>query len=216
MAVNRFNLEKIEKQCTENGALLVVVTKFQSIEDMLVLYELGVRDFGENKVQEIIRKAPLLPKDIRWHMIGHLQRNKVAALIPFVYRIHGVDSFSLLDEIEKQAVKFEKKVYAMLQFHVAQEDTKFGFDPNKVNDVCNDLKNKSLAYTVIDGVMGMATFTNDKSQISKEFDLIKSTFDHLRLKNENFRQISMGMSSDYEIALKKGSTMLRIGSLLFE
>jgi pyridoxal phosphate enzyme (YggS family) len=216
MAVNRNNLEKIVKQCTEKEALLVAVTKFQSLEDMQVLYDLGIRDFGENKVQEIIRKAPSLPNDIRWHMIGHLQSNKVAALLPYVYRIHGVDSISLLKEIEKQAQKLQKKVYAMLQFHIAEEETKYGFEPDKANDILQEIHFLSLQQTIIDGVMGMATFTEDKNQIAKEFDILKSTFECLKSQNATFYQLSMGMSGDYELALDKGSTMLRVGSLLFE
>jgi pyridoxal phosphate enzyme (YggS family) len=216
MAVNRINLEKIRLKCTENHALLVAVTKFQSIEDMQVLYDLGVRDFGENKVQEIIRKAPLLPQDIRWHMIGHLQSNKVAALLLYVYRIHGVDSISLLKEIEKQAIKQNKIVNALLQFHIADEETKFGFDSEKAMEIYAKIASLSLKNTKIDGVMGMATFTDDKKQIAQEFDVLKATFDQLRVSYSNFKETSMGMSGDYELALEKSSTMLRVGSLLFE
>lgn len=216
MAVNRNNLEKIVKQCAEKEALLVAVTKFQSLEDMQVLYDLGIRDFGENKVQEIIRKAPLLPQDIRWHMIGHLQSNKVSALLPYVYRIHGVDSISLLKEIEKQAIKQNKIVNALLQFHIADEETKFGFDSEKAIEIYSEIASLSLQNTKIDGVMGMATFTNDKNQIAQEFDVLKATFKQISASYSNFKEISMGMSGDYELALEKSSTMLRVGSLLFE
>ncbi len=216
MAVNRINLEKIRLKCTEKNALLVAVTKFQSIEDMQELYDLGVRDFGENKVQEIIRKAPLLPQDIRWHMIGHLQSNKVSTLLPFVYRIHGVDSISLLKEIEKQALKQNKVVNVLLQFHIADEETKFGFDPEKAMEIYSEISSLSLQNTKIDGVMGMATFTNDKKQIAEEFNVLKVTFEQLCASNSSIKEISMGMSGDYELALEKGSTMLRVGSLLFE
>jgi pyridoxal phosphate enzyme (YggS family) len=216
MAVNRINLEKIKLKCSEKGALLVAVTKFQSIEDMQVLYNLGVRDFGENKVQEIIRKAPLLPQDIRWHMIGHLQSNKVSALLPYVYRIHGIDSISLLKEIEKQAIKQNKRVHALLQFHIADEDTKFGFDPEKALEIYSEIEILSLQNTKIDGVMGMATFTNDKIQIAQEFDVLKATFESYKYQNIDIKELSMGMSGDYELAIERGSTILRVGSLLFE
>jgi pyridoxal phosphate enzyme (YggS family) len=216
MAVNRINLEKIRLKCSEKCALLVAVTKFQSIEDMQVLYDLGVRDFGENKVQEIIRKAPLLPQDIRWHMIGHLQSNKVSALLPYVYRIHGIDSISLLKEIEKQAIKQNKRVHALLQFHIADEDTKFGFDPEKALEIYSEIEILSLQNTKIDGVMGMATFTNDKIQIAQEFDVLKATFESYKYQNIDIKELSMGMSGDYELAIERGSTILRVGSLLFE
>ncbi len=216
MAVNRINLEKIRLECSEKGVLLVAVTKFQSIEDMQVLYDLGVRDFGENKVQEIIRKAPLLPQDIRWHMIGHLQSNKVSALLPYVSRIHGIDSISLLKEIEKQAIKQNKRVNALLQFHIADEETKFGFDSEKAMEIYSDIASLSLQNTKIDGVMGMATFTNDKIQIAQEFDVLKATFESLKYQNIDIKELSMGMSGDYELAIERGSTMLRVGSLLFE
>lgn len=216
MAVNRINLEKIRLECSEKGVLLVAVTKFQSIEDMQVLYDLGVRDFGENKVQEIIRKAPLLPQDIRWHMIGHLQSNKVSALLPYVSRIHGIDSISLLKEIEKQAIKQNKRVNALLQFHIADEETKFGFDSEKAMEIYSEIASLSLQNTKIDGVMGMATFTNDKIQIAQEFDVLKATFESLKYQNIDIKELSMGMSGDYELAIERGSTMLRVGSLLFE
>lgn len=216
MAVNQINLEKIRLQCSQKGILLVAVTKFQSIEDMQVLYDLGVRDFGENKVQEIIRKAPLLPQDIRWHMIGHLQSNKVSALLPYVYRIHGIDSISLLKEIEKQAIKQNKIVYALLQFHIADEDTKFGFDSEKAIEIYTEIASLSIQNTIIDGVMGMATFTNDKMQIAQEFNVLKEIFESLKYQNIDIKELSMGMSGDFELAIDKGSTILRIGSLLFE
>jgi pyridoxal phosphate enzyme (YggS family) len=177
---------------------------------------LGVRDFGENKVQEIIRKAPLLPQDIRWHMIGHLQSNKVSALLPYVYRIHGIDSISLLKEIEKQAIKQNKRVHALLQFHIADEDTKFGFDPEKALEIYSEIEILSLQNTKIDGVMGMATFTNDKIQIAQEFDVLKATFESYKYQNIDIKELSMGMSGDYELAIERGSTILRVGSLLFE
>jgi pyridoxal phosphate enzyme (YggS family) len=195
---------------------LVAVSKTKPISDLQVAYEAGQRDFGENKVQELVDKYALLPKDIRWHMIGHLQTNKVKYIVPFVHLIHGVDSLKLLQEIEKQASKVGRKVNTLLQYYIATEETKFGLSAEELEEI---VKNKA-AFPHINfcGLMGMASFTDDQNIVSKEFSTLKSVFDTLQLNNifgESFKTLSMGMSGDYAVAIDCGSTMLRIGSSIF-
>lgn len=216
------NLEKYNAIITELGSkvTLVAVSKTKPIEDIQALYDLGQRDFGENYVQELVEKYEQLPKDIRWHFIGHLQSNKVKYIAPFVHLIHGVDSFNLLKEINKQAVKNNRIIDCLLQVHIAKEETKFGFEAHELKQLhdtstgsVHELKNVNII-----GLMGMASFTTDKDLIRKEFAELKKCFDaNTQLSTFNFQlsTLSMGMSSDYKIALQEGSTMVRIGSLLF-
>ena len=196
---------------------LIAVSKTKPVEDILCLYELGHRHFGENKVQEMIEKYERLPKDIHWHMIGHLQTNKVKFIAPFVTLIHGIDSLKLLKEIEKQAIRNNRIIHVLLQFHIAQEDSKFGLKYEDINEIMSSfLLMNSVRIT---GVMGMASFVEDIVQIQSEFNRLKKIFDELKLKyfeNEPmFNILSMGMSGDYQIAIEEGSTMVRVGSSIF-
>ena len=209
-----------------NGkATLVAVSKTKPLEDIQTLYDLGHRDFGENYVQELVDKAALLPKDIRWHFLGHLQSNKVKYIAPFVHLIHGVDSLSLLKEIDKQAAKNNRIIDCLLQIHIAKEETKFGFDPSELIALHEFTQWKNVTLV---GLMGMASFSDDKDLVKKEFADLKSLFDGNKkssdkiatantteTNNFQFTILSMGMSGDYEIALEQGSNMVRIGSLLF-
>ena len=209
-----------------NGkATLVAVSKTKPLEDIQALYDLGHRDFGENYVQELVDKAALLPKDIRWHFLGHLQSNKVKYIAPFVHLIHGVDSLSLLKEIDKQAAKNNRIIDCLLQIHIAKEETKFGFDPSELIPLHEFTQWKNVTLV---GLMGMASFSDDKDLVKKEFADLKSLFDGNKkssdkiatantteTNNFQFTILSMGMSGDYEIALEQGSNMVRIGSLLF-
>lgn len=208
--------ESIIKELEPYNATLVAVSKTKPNQEIQKIYNLGQRDFGENRVQEMIDKHEALPKDIKWHLIGHLQSKKVKNIISFVDYIHSVDSFSLLDEIEKRAQKEERKINILLQIKIAEEDSKYGFDFNELFENLELSKYESLS---INGVMGMATFTENIDQVREEFRLLKSYFNLLKEKyfydKESFTEISMGMSGDYKIALDEGSTMVRIGSLIF-
>jgi pyridoxal phosphate enzyme (YggS family) len=203
------------EECKSKNITLVAVSKTKPVEDILALYNLGQRDFGENYVQELIEKEEQLPKDIRWHFIGHLQSNKIKQIISFVHLIHGVDSLKLLKEINKQSEKINKTTNCLLQIHIAQEETKFGLDENELNEIIRQFDNSTIKNVNIVGLMGMASFTNDKNQITKEFQYLKSL--QLKLKTENFKlqTLSIGMTADYKIAIEEGSTMIRIGSLIF-
>ena len=198
---------------------LVAVSKTKSVQEILEAYRAGQTVFGENKVQEITAKQPLLPKDLEWHFIGHLQTNKVKYIAPFVYMIHSIDSLKLLSEVNKQALKYDRIIDCLLQFHIATEETKFGLDFEEASQLLNSPEFSSLNNIRICGVMGMATFTKDEALIRKEFRNLKSIFD--QLKNNFFhdqgffKEISMGMSDDYKIAIEEGSTIVRIGSALF-
>lgn len=211
------NLEKIKQQLPPN-VQLVVVSKFRPIEQLIEVYKSGEREFAENRVQEMVTKYEALPKDINWHLIGHLQTNKVKYIAPFVSLIHSVDSLELAHEISKQAIKNNRIIPILLQVHVAQEDSKFGLKPEMTETVCKQII--VLPNVKIKGVMGMATFTEDEILIKKEFRQLKGIFDTLKetyFKNdENFNTLSMGMSSDYKLAVEEGSTLVRIGSLVFE
>jgi len=215
MAINTTAYDTIKKELDVKKATLVAVSKTKPVEDIQALYDLGQRDFGENYVQELVEKEGMLPKDIRWHFIGHLQSNKVKYIAPFVHLIHGVDSFNLLKEINKQALKNNRVIDCLLQVHIAKEETKFGFDAHELNELheLHELKN-----ILITGLMGMASFSDDTTLIRKEFHELKKTFAgkaQLQTENCKLKILSMGMSSDYKIALEEGSTMVRIGSLLF-
>ena len=195
------------------SVVLVAVSKTKPNELIMEAYNSGQRVFGENKVQEMVFKWEELPKDIEWHMIGHVQRNKVKYMAPFVSLIHGVDSLKLLNEINKQAKINERIINCLLQVHIAKEDTKQGFDYTELDSIFKKLQ--SLDNIAIKGLMGMATFTNDTSLINKEFKLLKSKFDYFKLNNTKFNVLSMGMSGDYKNAINNGSTMIRVGSKIF-
>ena len=205
-------IENFRKELPIN-VTLVAVSKTKPISLIQEAYETGQRDFGENKVQELVEKQEALPDDIRWHMIGHLQRNKVKYIAPFVHLIHGVDSLRLLKEINKQGAKINRCISVLLQVHISQEDTKFGFDSNELKEAINECK--VLEWIKPCGLMGMATFTSDRDRVSREFQGLKRLFDEHQ---SNFGEnpiLSMGMSGDYKVAIDQGSTMIRIGSSLF-
>ncbi|MBU6341666.1 MAG: YggS family pyridoxal phosphate-dependent enzyme [Bacteroidetes bacterium] len=212
-------IKDLQDKISKAGATLVTVSKTHPPEKILAVYRQNCRDFGENKVQEMVDKHQALPKDIRWHLIGHLQTNKVKYIAPFVHLIHSVDSLRLLQEIEKQAVKAQRVISCLLQFHIAQEESKSGLTLAEACSLLEDASFKTLKHVQICGVMGMATFTEDQQQIRQEFRNLKNTFEYLKSNyfpdQSEFRQISMGMSGDWEIALEEGSTMVRIGSLIF-
>jgi len=202
----------------DSRAVLVAVSKMKPVEDILELYQLGQRHFGENYVQEMTEKKSKLPADICWHFIGHLQSNKVKLVAPFVYLIHGVDSLKLLQEIDKQAGKLHKVIKVLLQVHIAKEETKFGLDENELEAILNKNQLLPLKNICIAGLMGMASFTGDTRIIENEFRQLKTIFEkyaQCSFPNTQFQFLSMGMSSDYRIALENGSNMVRIGSLLF-
>lgn len=212
---------EIKKETEPYAVSLIAVSKTKPIEDLREAYNQGIRDFGENYVQELVDKFPQLPSDTRWHFIGHLQTNKVKYIAPFVHLIHGVDSEKLLIEINKQGQKINKRIDCLLQIHIAREVTKFGFDEIEANAIIekyfgpNDTS-ASLPFVKIRGLMGMASFTNDSAIIKTEFLSLKKIFDVLKEKYpDRFDTLSMGMSNDYALAMEAGSTMIRIGSLLF-
>lgn len=199
-------------------ATLVAVSKTKPIKDIQDLYNLGQRDFGENYVQELVNKKKELPHDVRWHFIGHLQSNKVKEIALFIHLIHTVDSYKLLKEIDKQAHKANRIIDCLLQIGIAEEETKFGMHEVELKELINTIQTSPLPHVRIVGLMGMATFTTDENKIRQEFQLLKKTFDtykNVQAKNYALHILSMGMSSDYAIALEEGSTTLRIGSLLF-
>ncbi len=198
---------------------LVAVSKTKPASDILEAYNAGQRIFGENRVQELLLKKDLLPGDIEWHLVGHLQSNKVKNIVPFITMIHSVDSFKLLSIINNEAQKINRVVSCLLQFHIALEETKFGFDMDEVNDMIGSQSFNLLQYVKIYGVMGMATFTDDADRIREEFRKLADYFrllkDRYFMKDEYFREISMGMSGDFKIAIEEGSTIIRIGSIIF-
>lgn len=191
---------------------LIAVSKTKPASDIEALYQLGQRDFGENYVQELVDKSAALPKDIRWHFIGHLQSNKVKYIAPFVYLIHGIDSYKLLQEVDKQAAKNNRVIDCLLQVHIAEEETKFGFDNNELLALpdLNELKHIRVC-----GLMGMASFSEDMNKVRGEFHTLKTIFDQFQQKYASIQILSMGMSGDYQIAVEEGSNMVRVGSLLF-
>ncbi|NVN18438.1 YggS family pyridoxal phosphate-dependent enzyme [Muricauda sp. HICW] len=208
------NLNTIKSELHE-GVTLVAVSKTKPNKDILEAYEVGQRIFGENKVQEMVQKWEDLPKDIEWHMIGHVQRNKVKYMAEFVSLIHGVDSPRLLKEINKQAKKHDRVIPCLLQIHIAEEDTKFGLDKAELEELIESDAFKTMENIKIVGLMGMATFTDDESQVRREFAQLKSMFDDLKTKLNDITILSMGMSGDYRLAIEEGSTMVRIGSSIF-
>lgn len=218
MSVNKEAYLRIAGELNQNGVSLVAVSKTKPESDIRSLYDMGHRDFGENYVQEMLGKAAALPPDIRWHFIGHLQTNKVKLIIPFVQLIHGVDSLKLLKEIRKEAAKTGRVVDCLLQVHIAREETKFGFDEKELAGILEEYRSPGWEPVCIRGLMGMASFTDDMSVVRGEFRFLKQLFDRHRssLSGKNGPAIlSMGMSSDYRVAMEEGSTMVRIGSLLF-
>jgi len=213
------NLEAVKKIFVNPACQLIAVSKTKPLEDLKEAYAAGIRDFGENKVQEIQIKQPEMPADTRWHMIGHLQSNKIKYIAPFVHLIHGVDSFKLLREIDKQGKKIDRVVPVLLQMHIAEEESKFGFDRAELDEMLSAAEFTALTHVQIEGLMGMATFTENESQIRKEFRSLKTLFEELKSKSlpsfVQLKELSMGMSGDYLIAQEEGSTMVRVGSAIF-
>lgn len=211
------NLSKIKSQLTKE-VTLVAVSKTKPVADLMQAYEAGQRIFGENKIREMTEKWEQMPKDIQWHMIGHVQSNKVKYMAPYVALIHGVDSLKLLQEINKQAQKNDRIIDCLLQIFIAEEETKFGLDEDELEALLHRDTLKTLEHICIVGLMGMATFTENQEQIKREFLHLKSIFDkHSQLKTDNCQltTLSMGMSGDYRLAIACGSTMVRIGSSIF-
>lgn len=211
-------INKIRKSIPEQ-VLLVAVSKTHGADQIREAYDAGQIAFGENKAQELIAKQPLLPADVRWHFIGHLQTNKVKYLAPFVSMIESVDSLKLIKEINKQAAKNKRVIDVLLQFHIAEEDTKFGLDLDEATALLASDMFRSFSNIRVCGVMGMATYTEDKQQVKREFKHLKAIFDTLKKNNfaaiESFKEISMGMSGDYLEAIQEGASIVRIGSLIF-
>ena len=194
---------------------LVAVSKTKPNADIEEAYAAGQRIFGENKIQEMTQKWETLPKDIQWHMIGNVQTNKVKYMAPYVSLIHGVDRYKLLKEINKHAAKSDRVIDCLLQMHIAQEDSKFGFNKEELEAVVIDLKTNPLPHIRIKGLMGMATFTDNQDQIRSEFKTLKKQFDWLQTQHPEANELSMGMSGDYALAIEEGSTMIRVGSKIF-
>ena len=206
------NLKRIKKEVGDN-VLVVAVSKTKSINFIKKAYETGHRDFGENKIQEMTSKFNDLPKDINWHMIGHIQTNKVKYLAPYVSLIHSLDSLKLAKEINKQAIKNNRIIECLIQYRISNEETKFGLNENEVMDIIKLQDN--FGGLRITGLMGMASFVDDQNVIDKEFKKLKALFDKIKLSNNKFKIISMGMTLDYNLAIKNGSNMIRIGSKIF-
>jgi pyridoxal phosphate enzyme (YggS family) len=218
MAISKDDFQTLIEKLTAQNVTLVAVSKIQPLQKILQLYELGQRDFGENYVQELVEKQSKLPKDIKWHFIGHLQSNKVKYIAPFVHLIHGVDSLKLLKEINKQGKSNNRSINVLLQIHIATEATKFGLDNSELDTIINQISESPLTHVKIMGLMGMATYTDDVELINKEFKSLKQLFDlykNSNVENLHFEILSMGMSADYKMAIEGGSNMIRIGTLLF-
>ena len=213
------NLDQVKRSFPNPDCLLIAVSKTKPLADLQAAYAAGIRDFGENKVQEIQAKQPEMPADTRWHMIGHLQSNKIKYIAPFVHLIHGVDSFKLLMEIDKQGKKIDRAIPVLLQIHIATEESKFGFDQEELEVMLSSPEFMNLTHVQVQGLMGMASFTEDLGQIRSEFNGLKQLFEVLKKRPlPNFMELtelSMGMSGDYKIAQEEGSTMVRIGSAIF-
>jgi len=203
----------------QHHVTLVAVSKTQPVEAIQALYDMGQRDFGENKVQEMTEKQTQLPDDIRWHLIGHLQKNKVKYIAPFVHMIHAVESTELLTTIQQQALKHNSQIKVLLQFHIADEDTKYGMNLEEAIQLIENVRAIPFPNIILSGVMGMATFTENMEQVRKEFRHLKNIFDTIKSQffpnDDAFCHISMGMSGDYPIAIAEGATMVRIGSAIF-
>ena len=208
------NLSKLQSQLP-NHVTLVAVSKTKPVTDLMEAYSNGQRIFGENKIQEMVDKYKQMPKDVHWHMIGNVQRNKVKYMASFVDLIHGVDSEKLLTEINKQAEKHQRTINCLLQLKIAQEDTKFGMSAEVADTLLNSDHLKNLKHIAIVGLMGMASFTEETTQIKKEFNTLKTTFDRLKTTHPKLEILSMGMSGDFPTAIDCGSTMIRVGSRIF-
>lgn len=211
------NLNNI-KSTLPTHVTLVAVSKTKPVSDLMEAYNAGQRIFGENKIQEMTEKWQQMPKDIEWHMIGHVQSNKVKYMIPYVKLIHGVDSLKLLKEINRLAVKWRKHINILLQVYIAEEETKFGLDEKELEEILHSEEVQQMTNITITGLMGMASFTENQEQIQKEFKHLKTLFDHYQKENKNNCQLetlSMGMSGDYKLAIACGSTMVRVGSSIF-
>ncbi len=210
---------KILEDLAPFGARLVAVSKTKSVAEIKGVYEAGHRMFGENRAQEMVEKQSFLPKDIEWHMIGHLQRKKVKSIAPFVSMIHSIDSVKLLQEVDKRAREHGRKISVLIQVKIAEEENKYGFLPAQMDDLFQQIEQLDLGHARIVGLMGMASFVSDREQISREFQLLKNVFDDSKRKwfaeDDSFCELSMGMSGDYMLALEAGSTLVRIGSLIF-
>ncbi|QNA42858.1 YggS family pyridoxal phosphate-dependent enzyme [Lacibacter sediminis] len=219
MAVNTEAYQTVKQELDAKQVTLVAVSKTKPVEDIVELYDSGHRDFGENYVQELVDKQAALPKDIRWHFIGHLQSNKVKYIAPFVQLIHGVDSLKLLKEINKEAGKNNRIIDVLLQVHIAQEETKFGLNEEELNLIIQEFENLKMTNVRVCGLMGMASFSDDLEKVRSEFRYLKMLFnksaDKFTIHPSPFTILSMGMSGDYKVAVEEGSTMVRIGSLLF-
>jgi len=219
MSVNIAQYKHLLQELKPSGTTLIAVSKTKPNEDLLGLYAEGQKDFGENYVQELVAKAEALPKDIRWHFIGHLQSNKIKYIASFVHLIHGVDSMKLLEAINKEGKKIDRKINCLLQVHIAQEETKFGFDHQEALAAAQTIfQGESFSHVAVCGLMGMASFSEDEEQVRKEFQALKSLFDNIKNLEgapATFDTLSMGMSGDYRMAIEEGSNMVRVGSLLF-
>lgn len=216
MPIDHIKYQQIQEALAPKGVTLVAVSKTKPIADIAALYALGQRDFGENYVQELTEKQAQLPQDIRWHFIGHLQSNKVKYIAPFVHLIHGVDSLKLLKEVNKQAAKHQRVIDVLLQMHIAQEETKFGLDEKELVQLLEAISHEPLPNVRICGLMGMASFSDNTSLVRSELKGLKAIYDQYANRAPvEMTILSMGMSGDYEIAVEEGSTMVRIGSLLF-
>jgi pyridoxal phosphate enzyme (YggS family) len=215
----RKNIHAIEEELMGTTCRLIAVSKTKPVELLMEAYEAGCRRFGENKVQEMTEKAEQMPRDIEWHMIGHLQSNKVKYIAPFVHLIHSVDSLKLLQEINKQAAKNNRIISCLLQIYIAQEETKFGLNEEEVNALLTSEEFKAMQNIRIKGLMGMASFTSNTEQVRNEFRSLKQLFDKLKASYNgpslDWQEISMGMSGDYKIAVEEGSTLIRVGSSVF-
>lgn len=211
------SLNKV-KNSIPSHCVLVAVSKTKPASDILECYQEGHLDFGENKVQELVQKAEELPKDIRWHMIGHLQRNKVKYIASFVHLIHGIDSFRLLSEVNKRAKNENRVINCLLQVHIAEEETKFGFDQEELLVMMESEEFSKMENVQVSGLMGMATFTENQEQIKREFRVLRQLFEDLKSRKDSkitMETLSMGMSGDYLLAIEEGSTMVRVGSAIF-
>jgi pyridoxal phosphate enzyme (YggS family) len=212
------NLNQVKEQIPEN-VTLVAVSKTKPSSEIEKLYAVGQRVFGENKVQELVDKYEGLPKDIQWHLIGHLQTNKVKYIAPFVSLIHSIDSFKLLKEVNKEAKKNNRIIECLLQFHIAQEETKFGLSMDEVNEILSSKEFIEMQNVSIVGIMGMASFVEEEEQVRNEFRTLEQYFQviksHYFKFNDHFKEISMGMSGDFQLAIEEGSTMVRVGSSIF-
>jgi pyridoxal phosphate enzyme (YggS family) len=208
------NIQRIKAEIPEE-VTLVAISKTKPESDILEAYDTGHRIFGENKIQEMTEKWEKLPKDIKWHMVGHVQRNKVKYMAEYVDLVHAVDSLKLLKEIEKQAKKYDRTISCLLQIKIAEEDTKYGIDVDEAESILQSDAYRNMAHVKVVGLMGMATLTEKEEKIRKEFSFLKTTFEEFKSRYNSFHTLSMGMSGDYKIAVDCGSTMIRVGSSIF-